>query len=409
MRLPPALRPLWPQAKHAYTVGTRLLAPATTALSRARGGYLPTHAVQTLDEALAAPGGGQLHVLDEGEVLERAVPSGHPAGVATFAQQTRAVIARQAVATLPAGRVLGPHRAVITRDGALVHELTRYFGTSRPQEHPLFLHPFVAAPTDLDGTVGVLASRGDSNYYHFLTDVLPRLATVERCTAVDAPQRWYVPAATRFQRELLAMVGLGDDVVVDAAAVDHIRAETLVVPTVPDLDLNTPPWLVDFLRERLLPAGAELVPGRHVYVTRGTAPHTRILRNEAAVLRVLEGYGFAVVDPGSISVADQIRTFAEADTIVAPHGAALANLAFASPGAAVLELFAPDFVQGCYWKLADCVPGLAYRYLVGSGRAPRRGAMNGVASDITVDVSVLERQLDELWSARNDVVPGTRA
>jgi capsular polysaccharide biosynthesis protein len=95
-------------------------------------------------------------------------------------------------------------------------------------------------------------------------------------------------------------------------------------------------------------------------------------------------------------VADQIRAFAEAEWIVAPHGAALANLAFASSGASVIELFAPDYVQLCYWKLADCVPGLTYHYLVGVGDEPRRGEMNGVMSDITVDLAALTRALDAL-------------
>ena len=84
------------------------------------------------------------------------------------------------MAALPQGRVLGPYRAVVTADGVLVDELVRYFGTSRPYEHPAFLHPFPGAPRHIDGSLAVLASRGDANYFHFLVDVLPRIATLER-------------------------------------------------------------------------------------------------------------------------------------------------------------------------------------------------------------------------------------
>jgi capsular polysaccharide biosynthesis protein len=103
-----------------------------------------------------------------------------------------------------------------------------------------------------------------------------------------------------------------------------------------------------------------------------------------------------VIDPGALTVAEQVRAFAEAEWVISPHGAGLANLAFASPGASVIEMFPPDYVQTCYWKLASAVPGLGYRYLVGVGKPPRNGMMNGAGSDITVDLGALSRMLDAL-------------
>jgi capsular polysaccharide biosynthesis protein len=131
-------------------------------------------------------------------------------------------------------------------------------------------------------------------------------------------------------------------------------------------------------------------------VTRGRERHNRIVTNEDEVVEMLAGRDFKVIDPGELPVTEQIRTFAEAEWIVAPHGAALANLAFASHGASVIELFAPDYVQLCYWKLAYCVPGLGYRYLLGTGREPGNDRMAGVMSDITLDLAALERTLDAL-------------
>ena len=166
-----------------------------------------------------------------------------------------------------------------------------------------------------------------------------------------------MPTRTRFQRELLALAGIDADRIVDSDEVPHVRADLLLVPTVPDLDLEIPSWVVAFLRERLLPSGLHRVPGRNVYVTRGDAPHTRRVTNEDEVLRVLSPARLrrgGSVDPERRRTDLDVR---DRDMIVAPHGAALSNLAFASPGAAVLEFFPPDFVQGCYWKLATCVDG----------------------------------------------------
>jgi hypothetical protein len=59
-------------------------------------------------------------------------------------------------------------------------------------------------------------------------------------------------------------------------------------------------------------------------------------------------------------------------------------------------MFAPDYVQGCYWKLSDCVPGLEYRYLVGRVGRPGDDRMWGVDSDMEIDVRALLALLDEL-------------
>jgi capsular polysaccharide biosynthesis protein len=242
----------------------------------------------------------------------------------------------------------------------------------------------------------VLAGRGDHSYYHFLIDILPRLGALET-PGVPAPERWYAPLQHGFQREILELAGFdpGADVV-DADLVPHVRAERLLVPGFPDNNLRTPPWAVEFIRGRLRDPSLERVPGRRIYVTRGSERNNRTVTNEREVVEMLAGRGFTVVDPGALPVAEQIRTFAEAEWIVAPHGAGLANLAFASPGASAVEMFAPDYVQYCYWKLADCVPGLGYRYLVGAGEPPRNGLMNGAGSDITVDPAALSALLDTL-------------
>ena len=389
------MRPLWPLAKAAYTRCTRAVAPVTGQLSRLRGGYLPRRSLPLVDASVAASG-GRMWLAKPEERLDRAVPEGEPARHPAFVAQASEVVPRVAVGELPGGRVLGPHRAVIDGSGAMVEEFSPYFGTARWREHPVFWHPFVKQPLEAAGSVGVLATRGDVSYYHFLLDVLPRIALMDM-PGVPAPDRWYVPLQQGFQREILELAGfLPAADVIDSDLVTHVRAESLLVPGLPDDHLRTPPWVVDLIRERVRPPNLELVPGNRIYVTRGRERNNRTVTNEEELVDSLAARGFTVVDPGTMSVADQIRTFGEAEWIVAPHGAALTNLAFASQGASVIELFPPDYVQLCYWKLADCVPGLSYRYLVGVGRGPRSGRMNGVMSDITVDLTALASALDSL-------------
>jgi capsular polysaccharide biosynthesis protein len=363
-------------------------------LSRRRHGHLPLRCADTVAAAAAGDASVRVHVVGPATSVDRPPPAGVPQPPPPLLREAHADFAEQVVVDLPDGRVLGPHRAVISGDGTFLHGLVRYFGTTRAREHPMFLHPRVDGPQVQDDVVAVLASRGDGNYYHFLHDVIARLSVLERWRDAPAIDRYYLPQTTRFQRDLAALAGIDGDRIIDSDAAPHLQARRLVVPALPDLDLGHPAWATDALRERLLPAEVAAVPGRCIYVTRGRQRHNRIVLNEDEVLAALAAYDVQVVDPSALTVAEQIRTFAEAELIVAPHGAALANLTFASAGAAVVELFAPDFVQGCYWKLAATVPGLSYRYLVGEGRTSPRRAGLGVSSDILLDVRSLKRVVD---------------
>jgi capsular polysaccharide biosynthesis protein len=334
------------------------------------------------------------------EVLHRPVPEGVPPRHPVFVAPAEEVVPRVGVLELDGGRVLQPHSVVITGDNRFVREMSWYFGTTRPREHPIFLDPFPPPPTHVPGRLGVLASRGDVNYYHFLHDCLPRIGVLEQCPDVAMPDRWYVPCDARFQRELLELFGIPADHVVDSRTVPHVRADTLVVPGLPSDVERNPPWVNAFLRDRLKPPGLDRVPGRRIYLPRRAARHNRQVRNEDAVIELLRRRGFETVDPGELPVTEQIRTFGEADVIVAPHGAALANLAFCSPGAALLELFPSQSFVADYWKMAAGVPGLEYRYLSGAGRPAGTTRAKFVTADITVDLPMLETMVDELLATR---------
>lgn len=312
------------------------------------------------------------------------------------------IVPRVAVVELPRARVLGSSRAVITEANALIVELSRYWGTTRASEHPLHLHPFTGPPVELEGRIGVLAGRGDDSYYHFLVEILPRVELLARCDEFAPIDRWYAPMSARWQRDLLEAFGVPAERIVDSDAVSHVRGDVLVIPTFPD-DVNrqAPPWVVAYLRKRLLADDVEPIPGRRLYVSRGNQPNTRCVRNERDVLEMLKAEGFSSVDPASFPLDEEIRMFAEAEWIVAPHGASLANLLFASPAASVVELFAPGYVECSYWKLAGHV-GMNYRYLLGEGHMPRSGRMTRVSSDITVNVDKLRRIVRALPPATID-------
>jgi hypothetical protein len=395
VRLGESLRPLFPYLKPVYTVGTEVVAPLSVLASKiGGGGYLPTGSVTTLEEAASTSGGRSFPVRPAEEVT-RARAVGRPAEHPTFLAEARERIERVALAELPGGRVLSPYSAVITGKGDLVSEVSQYFGTWRPRQHPLYLSPFQPDPVEVPGRLGVLAfQHGGLNYYHFVFDVLPRIAIAEQCAEIETPDRWYVPASTQDRVGLLDALGITAEKRIDSMEVTHVRAGCLVVPGLAGYEQH-PAWVTQFLRERLLPPSYERVPGRCLYVTRGASKNNRAVLNEAEVTAALEAHGFTAINPSTLSIDDEIKTFAEADIVVSAHGGALTNVVFMNPGSLVIELFPASHVNPCYWKLADTVPGVDYRYLCGIGpqREPDRTKM--LVSDITVDIPALLAMVDE--------------
>ena len=406
-RLPRRLQPLWPLVKRLHRWATGLLGAVFRRTSRLSGGRaLPTRATErSLDTAARDPSHVTVHRGGPAEQLVRSMPVGEPPEHAAFEPWLRRTVSARYVLEVQDGLVVGDYAATIAPGGGgervLDYETSGYFGISGWREHPLFLRPRLPTPTHVPGTLVSLATRGTStNYYHFLTDLLPRWGILEEAlpgTPVDAV---YLSTRTSYQRQLLALVGLDPLPVVEVEKDACLAPDRLLVPSTPNQDLMAPPWVVDWLRARL-PASADLGGrARGLYVTRGSTPNTRRYVEEPDLWPALEARGFTRLDPGTVSVQEQIDAFAAAEVIVAPHGAALANLVFARPGVRVLELFAPDYVNPCYWAITQSLPDATYRYLVAGQpaevAAAERRPMTGVLRDISIPPDRVLAALDAL-------------
>jgi capsular polysaccharide biosynthesis protein len=109
-------------------------------------------------------------------------------------------------------------------------------------------------------------------------------------------------------------------------------------------------WSVGALRffaERLRPCKVA-TGSRRIFLSRRNSSWRR-LANEAELISVLTPLGFEVVCMEEITFAEQLRTFAEADFIIAPNGSALNNLIFADPLAKVVVLGQHNFHNWGGW------------------------------------------------------------
>ena len=402
-RLPHRLQPLWPVVKRLHRLATGLLGIVFRRTSRLSGRRaLPTRATsRSADSAAQDPAHVTVHRGGPAEELVRSMPAGEPEGHAAFEPWLRRVVSARFVLEVRDGLLVGDYAATIAPGGVLDYETSGYFGISGWREHPLFLRPRLPSPRPVPGTLLSLATRGTStNYYHFLTDLLPRWGIFEEAMPGARPDAVYLGARASYQRQLLGLVGLDSLPVVEVERHACLAPERLLVPSTPNQDLMAPHWVVDWLRAHL-PASADLSghsPG--LYVTRGSTPHTRRYVEEPELWPALEARGFTRLDPGSVSVQQQIDAFAAAEVILAPHGAALANLVFAGRGVRVLELFAHDYVNPCYWAITDAVPDARYRYLVAGSPAEIASAehrpMTGVLRDISIPPGRVLAALDRL-------------
>lgn len=226
-------------------------------------------------------------------------------------------------------------------------------------------------PVKLDASVGLLSTWNNPNWYHWLT--LPGLGawgTEESSAwlfsdrsiprAIDRPlpellQRvsqlaiYYRPEAQLYwsrravrPRELQAsFIENQTDVIADGAFLNQLRQNCWHAVGTQHTDGNS-----------------------YLYLRRGPKAR-RPLVDEEQLESFLRQRGFEVIDPAIWTPEETVRRFRGAGCIVAPHGAALANLMFCSPGARVLELLPGELQHYSHYALMSRLLGIQHSHLVG--------------------------------------------
>ena len=118
--------------------------------------------------------------------------------------------------------------------------------------------------------------------------------------------------------------------------------------------------------------------------------------NENEVLELLVSRGFQAVTMDGRTVVEQAALLSRAECVVAPHGAALANLVFAPPGTTVVELTNNNWPHPVFRHIAAT---MGFRYVAIVGDEPRSPAWLGspwiIDADNVVNIERLTRALDE--------------
>jgi len=202
----------------------------------------------------------------------------------------------------------------------------------------------------LPGRVVVLGQLGFFQYWHWLSEILCRLAMVEQ---QGIEYDWlYVPFYDKFMKETFDLWGIDTSKIIEPVGQNYaICADELILPSlVSNLHYGFVPYscypshhLFDWVSQKLLqealqrPVTCDL--SKRIFVSRHDAPG-RHVTNEDEVFELFEKHGFVRYQLSHLSIADQIQLFHQAEMIAGPAGTGItANSLYCKPGTKIIELF----------------------------------------------------------------------
>ena len=275
-------------------------------------------------------------------------------------------------AALPEVLFCPQNHALLTPDRAVIRESLKPPGLEGPPGG--VNHPFdpdalsVDSITEIEGVCTTFRCHFQ-NYYHTLVENFPRLYLLHKEPWASIPEiKLLLTGGPSPLEAFLLKEMCPPNVVIHPIDTGRLyRTETFILPSF--LGRSGRPLLpgeyLDYFCGRLLP---DRPPRRNkrIYVSRQSAGTRRLLNAKDIVDRFgLEAYQLETLD-----FQTQIKLFYDAELVVAPHGAGLANLIFSPPKTSVLELYpTPPPMRESYYYLSS---SLNHEYSVLCGYADHK-------------------------------------
>lgn len=280
-------------------------------------------------------------------------------------------------------RVWGNQGAVITHDNYLLTEVSREFSG---KVHSMRNQIKIVDAAYEQGRIAVLAASGGFVYYHWMFDILPRIQFLRDSGIFNTIDKFIINSTgTAYQEETLAKAGVRPSQVIRSN--DHwnfhLKAEDLIVPSL--VSPNDCPSIeaCHYLRDLYSDEIRERYRETNIYIKRKAG---RTIINETELLTFLEPFNFQVLALENLPVAEQASIFANAKIVIGAHGAGFTNIVFCQPNTIVIDLFAAEWINPCYWVISEHLQ-LRYGYLVAKKNKQRA---KGKEADIMVDIQNLK-------------------
>ena len=264
--------------------------------------------------------------------------------------------------------LISPTGAVVTRDGTIIREtlegsIAENFPGYRHRNSAIEESDYVEVAEPV-----VAASRyGMFNYSVFLHEILPSLYLQSQDVGLrSARSTLHFPASmpSALKQSILRLVALYDFGDQTLTTDTYVRCRKAIVyasgaaRNMPRIKQVMPSLMAELAMEMEPDDGQQA----RVYVCREKNA-ARSCENRDEVVAFFEARGFAVVELAALTVERQAALFRSARVIVAEHGAALANLWYATPGALILEIFPEPLVSRWIYEAIARLVGLDYHAL----------------------------------------------
>jgi capsular polysaccharide biosynthesis protein len=245
---------------------------------------------------------------------------------------------------------------------------------------------------------------GNSNYWHWLFDVLPRLEILSQKgkKSGDVDYFLFPSLEQRFQLETLDELNIPQRKRLSSKYYRHIKANQIITTSHPYIflndpfkdSLNIPLWIFDFLRDKFLNKIDKNSLNKNfpskIFINRkdGKTKKWRFIINELEVENYLKSAGFKSFTLSDYSFLDQVKLFYHAKTIVGLHGAGFANIIFCQPGTKILEFKSNS--------AGDAIKNLALNNKLiynDISSDPKTTDYEYQAGDIEIDLKILQKSL----------------
>jgi hypothetical protein len=222
----------------------------------------------------------------------------------------------------------------------------------------------------ISGRVAVIAQHGSNkniaNYYHWVCEVLGRLALLE---IGGVEYDWlYVGMPKKFMKETLRLWGVNFEKIIEPTDEQFcIEADELILPS---MVINTSvghahagnfqhPVTLQYVKDKLL-AGANKENidcskfSSKVFISRKDSYNARRILNEDAIFELFQKKDFERYELSKMSVPEQIILFAHAEIVVSEQGSGLTNVLFCRPNTIVVEIF-QALIDNCFWWMSNAL------------------------------------------------------
>lgn len=242
--------------------------------------------------------------------------------------------------------------------GAIINQFNKLYARFTFFPWGRHLHPALSLPylgknvSALDKAIFLITPEAASNYYHWVTDLLPRLLILVNYQLQDLADRVIIlhSPAKSYEDESLALAGIDTAHTIRLKAFDTVTVNDLIIADYSGLNKPFPIWKKNLL-DTLLPQKRILEKAK-IYLLRGNQSRRKLI-GEERLITLLEKEGFIIIDPQQLTFRDQISVLQSAEVVVAIHGASLTNIVFCEPQTLIIELRSTHLPPEHYSAIAD--------------------------------------------------------